>query len=180
VGGNPQSVVRAGRLGLPLAVAIIGGAPARFAPLVELYREAASRAGHDPATLPVSINSQAYVGDDPKQAADDYYRAYADVMTQRGRERGCPPMTRAQYDAVIGPQGALLVGNAEQVIEKILYEYEIFQHDRFLAQISMGALPHRKAMRAIELLGTEVAPIVRKEIASRRAEEAGTVAAGVA
>jgi len=170
VGGTPQSVVRAALLGLPLAVAIIGGAPERFAPLVELYRDAAREGGHDPATLPVSINSHAYVADTSQRAADEFFPAYAAMMTRIGRERGWPPMTRPQFDQLRSPRGALVVGSPQEVAEKILFQHELFGHDRFLAQMSVGTLPHAQALRAIELLGTEVAPVVRDEVARRAAE----------
>jgi probable LLM family oxidoreductase len=170
VGGTPQSVVRAALLGLPLAVAIIGGAPERFAPLVDLYRDAAREGGHDPATLPVSINSHAYVADSSQRAADEFFPAYAAMMTRIGRERGWPPMTRPQFDQLRSPRGALVVGDPQEVAEKILFQHELFGHDRFLAQMSVGTLPHAQAMRAIELLGTQVAPVVRAEVARRAAE----------
>jgi probable LLM family oxidoreductase len=169
VGGTPQSIVRAARLGLPLAVAIIGGAPERFVPLVDLYRDVARESGHDPAGLPVGINSHAYVADTSQRAADEYFPAYAAMMTRIGRERGWPPMTRPQFDQLRSPRGALVVGSPQEVAEKILFQHELFGHDRFLAQMSVGTLPHSQAMRAIELLGTEVAPIVRAELARRRA-----------
>jgi probable LLM family oxidoreductase len=169
VGGTPQSVVRAARLGLPLAVAIIGGAPERFAPLVELYRDAAREAGHSPATLPVGINSHAYVAETSERAADEYFPAYAAMMTRIGRERGWPPMTRPQFDQLRSPHGALVVGSPQEVAEKILFQHELFGHERFLAQMSVGTLPHARALRSIELFGTEVAPIVRAELARRRA-----------
>ncbi len=164
VGGTPRSVVRAGTLGLPLALAIIGGQPERFAPLVELYREAAARAGHDPANLPVSINSHAFLASDSMQAADDFFPSYAETMTRIGRERGWPPTTRQQYDAMRSPSGALLVGSPDEVVEKILFQHGLFRHQRFLAQLTVGTMPHAKVMAAIELLGTQVAPQVRREI----------------
>jgi probable LLM family oxidoreductase len=167
VGGTPQSVVRAGVLGLPLAVAIIGGAPERFAPLVDLYRDAARQAGRDPAALPVGINSHGFVAPTSQDAADRYFPAYAAMMTRIGRERGWPSMTRAQFDALREPRGALVVGSPQEVTEKILLQYEIFGHQRFLAQLSVGDLAHRDVLRAIELLGTEVAPAVREEVARR-------------
>ena len=167
VGGTPQSVVRAGTLGLPLALAIIGGEPERFGPLVELYREAGRRAGHDPATLKVGINSHAFLADTSREAADAFYPSYAEVMTRIGRERGWPPTTRAQFDASRSPRGALLVGSPQEVIDKILFEHQIFHHDRFLAQLTVGVMPHDKVMRAIELLGTVVAPAVREAVARR-------------
>jgi probable LLM family oxidoreductase len=164
VGGSPQSVARAGALGLPLALAIIGGAPEQFAPLIELYRESGKRAGHDPATLRVGINSHAFVGDTAEAAANVFYPPYAEVMTRIGGERGWPPTNRRQFDASISPRGALLVGSPQQVIDKILFEHELFKHDRFLAQMSLGAMPHDKVLRAIELFGTRVAPEVRRAL----------------
>lgn len=169
VGGTPQSVVRAALLGLPLAVAIIGGQPERFAPLARLYREAASQAGHDPARLPISINSHTYVAETSRRASDEYFPDYAAMMNRIGRERGWAPMGRAQFEAGRSPRGALVVGSPEEVVEKILFEHELFDHRRFMAQISVGTLPHDKVMRAIELFGTEVAPAVRKELARRSA-----------
>ncbi|HEX6250423.1 MAG TPA: LLM class flavin-dependent oxidoreductase [Gemmatimonadaceae bacterium] len=166
VGGTPQSVVRAATLALPLALAIIGGAPDRFVPLIELYREAAARAGHDPKQLPVGINSHGFIADSSRQAADDAFPPYAEVMTRIGRERGWPPATRQRFDAERSRRGALLVGSAQEVTEKILYEYELFRNQRFLIQLSVGTMPHRKVMRAIELLGTEVAPVIRRETES--------------
>jgi probable LLM family oxidoreductase len=164
VGGTPQSVVRAATHGLPMALAIIGGAPERFAPLVELYREAATHAHHDPSRLPVSINSHAYVADTSQQAHDEFFPQYAAVMTRIGRERGWGAMTRQQFEALCGPRGALLVGSPTEVIEKILWEHQLFGHQRFLAQMDVGGVPHRQIMRAIELLGTVVAPAVRKAL----------------
>ncbi|MEX2237846.1 MAG: LLM class flavin-dependent oxidoreductase [Dehalococcoidia bacterium] len=169
VGGNQMSVVRAAILGLPLAVAIIGGTPDRFAPMVELYREAARQAGHDPAGLPVGINSLGYIADSTEQAAEEYYPSYAMLMTQIGRERGWGPMTHPQFDALRSPAGALVLGSPEEVTAKILYEHELFQHQRFLLQISAGTMPHDRVMRAIELLGKEVAPAVRAEVQRRTA-----------
>lgn len=162
VGGTPQSFVRAGLLNLPLAVGIIGGSPEQFVPLVELYRESAIRAGHDPKQLSVGINSHAYVAETSQRAADEFFPSYAGMMTRIGRERGWSPMTRTQFNQLTSQRGALVVGSPQQVIEKILFEHEIFGHQRFLAQISVGTMPHDQVMRAIELLGTEVAPAVRK------------------
>jgi probable LLM family oxidoreductase len=177
VGGTPQSVVRAALLGLPLAIAIIGGQPERFAPLPRLYREAASQAAHDPARLPISINSHTYVAETTRQAGDDYFPTYAAMMNRIGRERGWSTMTREQFEAGRSPRGALVVGSPEVVVEKILFEHELFGHQRFMAQISVGTLPHEKVMRAIELFGTEVAPAVRKEIECRSNASAGGSAA---
>ena len=169
VGGHPESVVRAGRLGLPLALAIIGGQPRRFVPLIDLYREAGRRAGHDPATLRVSINSHGLIEESSQRAADDAYAAYSYVMAKIGRERGWPPPSRAQFDAERGPLGANLIGTPEEVTAKILYEHELFGLDRFLIQMSVGTLPHEKVLRSIELFGTKVAPIVRREVERRGA-----------
>ncbi|CAN5250757.1 LLM class flavin-dependent oxidoreductase [soil metagenome] len=166
VGGTPESVVRAGTLGLPLALAIIGGEPERFAPLVELYREAARRAGHDPEKLPVGINSHGYVADTSQQAADEAFPPFAEAMTRIGRERGWPPTSRAQFDAGRTLRGALFVGSPDEVVEKVLFQHQFFRHDRFLIQFSVGALPHSGLMRSIELFGTRVAPAVRKALSA--------------
>jgi probable LLM family oxidoreductase len=177
VGGTPQSVVRAALLGLPLAIAIIGGQPERFAPLARLYREAAERGGYDPARLPISINSHAYVAETPRRASDEHFPAYAAMMNRIGRERGWPAMTREQFEAGRSPRGALVVGSPEEVAEKILSQHELFGHERFMAQISVGAMSHDKVMRAIELFGTEVAPVVRKGLERQTAASAGGPAA---
>ncbi|HMI56824.1 MAG TPA: LLM class flavin-dependent oxidoreductase, partial [Gemmatimonadaceae bacterium] len=164
VGGTPQSVVRAAALGLPMALAIIGGEPARFKPMVDLYREAAKRAGHDPATLPISINSHGYIADTSRQASDEAYPPYFDVMGRIGRERGWSPPTRAKFESERSQHGALLVGDPQEVIDKILWEHELFAHQRFLMQMSVGTMPHDKIMHSIELLGDVVAPAVRKAL----------------
>src|SRR4051812_22643417 len=165
VGGSPQSVIRAGVLGLPLTVAIIGGQPERFAPLVELYREAAREAGHDPAALPVAINTHAFVGDD--EAA---FRApYLQMMNRIGRERGWPPSGVREYAALKDPRGALAAGSPDEVAEKLLYEHELFGHQRYIAQMSVGAVDHADVLRSMELFGTKVAPVVREEVARREA-----------
>jgi len=174
VGGNPQSVVRAAVLGLPLAVAIIGGLPERFRPLVELYRRAWAEAGHDPAAARVSINSHGYLADDGRRARDAWYPAYKVTMDRLGRERGWPPSTREQYEASTTLRGANHVGSPDEIVEKILFQHELFGHDRFLLQISVGTLPHADVMRAIELLGTAVAPRVRAELARRAPAPAST------
>ena len=163
VGGTPRSVSRAAGLGLPLALAIIGGAPRQFAPLIAFYREAARRAGHDPAP-PVGINSHAYIADSSERAADEFFPSYAAAMSRIGRERGWPPVTRAQFEASREPEGALLVGSVEQVVEKILFEHELFGHQRFLAQMTVGSMPHAATMRSIELFGSRVAPAVRQAL----------------
>jgi probable LLM family oxidoreductase len=175
VGGNPPSAIRAATLDLPMALAIIGGAPERFAPLVDLYREAARQAGNDAAMLPVSINSHTYVADSSERAAEEFFPSYSAMMTRIGRERGWSPMTREQFDMLRSPRGALVVGSPQDVIEKILFQHEIFGHQRFLAQMSVGHMPHEQVMRAIELLGTEVAPAVRREVARRSATAAASI-----
>ncbi|MBZ9856248.1 LLM class flavin-dependent oxidoreductase [Mesorhizobium sp. CA13] len=166
IGGTPQSAARAGALGLPLALAIIGGEPARFAPLFDLYREAARRAGVDPKGLATSINVHGFIAETTEKAADDFYGPQAEVMNRIGRERGWGPTSRAHFDQSRGPSGALFVGNPEQVAEKIVAQHKIFGNDRFLLQMAIGIMPHAKVMNAIELYGTRVAPIVRKETAN--------------
>jgi probable LLM family oxidoreductase len=158
VGGTPASVVRAGTLGLPLILAIIGGQPERFVPLIELYRQAAARAGHH--ELPVAINTHAFVGDDRR----DFAPHYMAMMGRIGRERGWPPMTSQQYMALRSPRGALATGSPEEVAEKILFEHELFGHQRYLAQMAAGEVEHGAVMRSIERFGTEVAPLVRSEL----------------
>jgi probable LLM family oxidoreductase len=169
VGGTPASVARAGFLGLPLAIGIIGGEPARFAPLVHLYREAAREGGHDPAALPVGINSHTYVAETSERAADEFFPAYSAMMTRIGRERGWPPMTRAQFEHGRAPGGHLLVGSPQEVADKIVAQHALFGHARFLAQMSLGTLPHEHALRSTELLGTEVSPRVREALARQAA-----------
>jgi probable LLM family oxidoreductase len=165
VGGTPESAIRAGALGLPMALAIIGGLPERFAPFAELHRRAAAEAGHP--RLPLSINSHGFIADDARQAADDFFPPLKSMMDKIGRERGWSPLARADYEAMLDIRGALFVGNPEQVAEKLLFQHEIFEHDRFMIQFTVGALPHDKVMRSIELFGTEVAPLVRAELARR-------------
>lgn len=164
VGGTPGSVIRAGKLGLPIAFAIIGGDPRQFAPLVQLYLDTGEAAGFTRDQLKVSINSHAFVADTSQAAADTYYGPYAYVMSKIGQERGWPPMNRAQFERMRAPGGSLLVGDPQEVIDKILYEHELFGHDRFLAQMEVGTMPHKELMRAIELLGTKVAPAIHKAL----------------
>jgi probable LLM family oxidoreductase len=169
VGGSPESVVRAGTLGLPLTLAIIGGAPARFTGLVDLYREAWDRAGHDPADARVAINTHAFVGETSSKADAAFAASYLAVMNRIGRERGWPPSGRQEYEALRSPQGALAVGSPEQVAEKILLEHELFANQRYIGQMSVGAVAHDDVLRSMELFGTEVAPLVRDEVARREA-----------
>ncbi len=168
VGGNPPSVVRAARHALPLAVAIIGGLPERFAPLVSLYRQTAAKAGHDVASLPVSINSHTYVAETTEQARTEFFGPYTAMMNKIGRERGWPPITRAQFEALCSLRGALMVGSPQDVIEKIRFQHSLFGHQRFLAQMSIGNLAHEQVLRSTELLATEVAPVVREQLAAAR------------
>lgn len=168
VGGTPASVIRAGTLGVPMALAIIGGTPHQFASLVQLYRDTYKKAGHDMSKLQLGINSHVYVADDSRQAADEFYPTYAEVMGRLGKERGWPPTNRQQYEASRSSHGALLVGSPQQVIDKILYEYELFHNTRFLAQMSVGTLPHHQMMHSIELFGNKVAPEVRKHVQRKK------------
>ena len=163
VGGTPESVIRAASLGLPMALAIIGGNPAHFLPLVELYRNTAKSTGHE--NLPLAVHSHGYISEDSQKAADEFFPPYAYVMSKIGRERGWPPTTRPQFEAGRSRQGSLLVGSPQQVIDKILYEKELFGLDRFLLHVSVGTLPHAQVMHSIELFGTQVAPVIRKEAA---------------
>jgi probable LLM family oxidoreductase len=167
VGGTPDSVVRAASRGLPMALAIIGGLPEQFAPFVNLYRQVAAEYNHDPAVLPVSINSHGFIADTRQQAIDESFPAVQTVMNKIGRERGWSPMRREQYAASAALRGANFVGSPDDIIEKILFQHSIFNHQRLLLQLSVGTLPHDKLMHAIELLGTKVAPVVREEIARR-------------
>lgn len=169
VGGSPQSVVRAGTLGLPLTVAIIGGQPERFVPLVDLYRQAVEAAGHDPAQAKVAINTHAFVGATSAEADSAFAASYLAMMNRIGRERGWPPSGQAEYEALRSPRGALAVGSPEEVAEKILFEHELFGHQRYMGQMSVGAVAHKDVLRSMELFGTEVAPVVRAEVARREA-----------
>jgi probable LLM family oxidoreductase len=166
VGGTPKSFARAGALGLPLAVAIIGGEPHRFRPLIDLYREAGRRAGHAPEQLTIGVHAIGFLADTTAQAADDLFPAYAYTFSRIGKERGWPPVTRAQFDATRGPRGALLVGGPEEIAEKILSINDVLGGiSRISIQLTPGTLPHAKVMHAVELLGARVAPMVRKEAA---------------
>ena len=166
VGGTPQSVARAGYLGLPLALAIIGGEPHRFAPLFKLYRQSAERAGHDAAALPTSINVHGYVAETSQAAGDEWYGPQAEVMNRIGRERGWGPTNRAHFEAARSPRGAAFVGSPAEVVDKILANHALFKFDRFLIQMAIGLMPHHQIMKAIELFGTKVAPEVRKAVAA--------------
>lgn len=169
IGGTPESIARAATLKLPMALAIIGGAPARFAPHVNYYRELALSAGLHPQKIQVGINSHTFIGDTSQKAEDDFYPSYAETMSRIGQERGWQPMSRDHFEEMTSNQGSLLVGSPEQVIEKILYEHSLFGHTRFLAQMTVGPIEHSKVMRSIELFGTKVAPVVRKELQNKSA-----------
>ena len=171
VGGTPESAARAGALGLPMALAIIGGMPERFASFAEIHRQSAREAGFDPPP-PLSINSLGFVGDTSQDAADMVYPSFKKAMDRIGRERGWPPLERPTFDAGRTLRGANFIGSPEEVVEKILFQHEIFRHRRFLVQFSVGTVPHDKVMRSIELFGTEVAPAVRKALAGTSAPSA--------
>lgn len=170
VGGTPASFLRAGMLGLPLMVAIIGGEPHRFRPLIDLYREAGVRSGHKPDQLKLGLHMIGFLGDTTKEAADVFFPGYAHTFTEIGKERGWPPTTRAQFDALRGPKGALLIGDVDTVTKKILYVNEALGGiSRLTFQMGVSTLPHAKMLRAIELLGTGVAPAVRKQLTTASA-----------
>lgn len=164
VGGTPESVIRAASKGLPMALAIIGGMPERFMPFSELYKHTYIESGHDREKLQLAVHSHGFIDDDSQKAADDFFGPYAGMMSQIGRERGWPPMSREQYEGMRAPRGSLLVGSPQQVVDKMLMEHEMFGLTRFLMHLSVGTMPHKQLMHAIELLGTKVAPAVRKAI----------------
>ena len=166
VGGTPESAVRAAERNLPMALAIIGGMPERFAPFAQIFRQAAQAHGYNP---PLSINSHGFIADTRQQAIEESFPAVKTVMDKIGRERGWSPMRRDQYEASAEVRGANFVGAPDDIIEKILFQHQIFGHQRMLLQLSVGTMPHDKVMHAIELFGTKVAPVVREEIARRTA-----------
>jgi len=163
-GGTPASAVRAATLGLPLMLAIIGGSPAQFVPFINLYRDTAKGLGRDMDTLQIGVNNHVYIGEDSQKASDDFYPYYAAMMNRVGQDRGWPPLSRQQFEQGRSPGGALMVGSVQQVIDKILYEHELFGNTRFLAQGSLGQVPHHMTMKSIELFGTQVAPAIRKAL----------------
>ena len=164
VGGTPESAVRAGKLGLPLALAIIGGMPEQFVPFINLYKESWNKHQSIDKPLQLSINSHVYISDNSQKAGDEFFPSYAGVMSRIGKERGWPPLSRAQFDYSRSPRGSLLVGSPEEVTDKILYEHELFGHTRFLAQMSLGNMEHKKIMNSIELYASKVVPAVRKAL----------------
>jgi probable LLM family oxidoreductase len=173
VGGTPSSFVRAGKLGLPLMVAIIGGEPARFRPLIDLYRETGRRSGHNPKQLHVGLHSIGFLGETTEAAADEFFPGYAHTFTEIGKERGWSPTTRAHFDAQRGPTGALMIGDAETVAKKILYVNEALGGiSRLTFQMGVSTVSHAAMMRSIEILGTRVAPLVREGL-TRAGSKAG-------
>ena len=166
VGGTPESAVRAGKLGIPMALAIIGGEPARFAPFAQLFRRSAAAASHDPLPA-LSINSHGFIADSADDAAEIAFPPMKLMMDRIGRERGWPPMTREQFEASRTLEGSSFVGSPDEVVAKILYQHKIFEHDRFLIQFTIGSIPHEQVLRSIELFGTVVAPAVRDALASK-------------
>jgi probable LLM family oxidoreductase len=167
VGGTPESVVRAASLGFPLALAIIGGMPERFAPLFELYRRTSREYGFQSEQIPLSLNSHGFIADDAQEAVDAYYPGAIVMRNKIGRERGWPPTTQERLEQQRVLRGSDFVGTPDEIIEKILFQHEIFSHQRFLMYIGNSAIEHEKIMHAIELFGTKVAPVVREEIARR-------------
>lgn len=164
VGGTPESAERAGRLNLPMMVALLGGAPRQFVPLIKIYREAASAAGHDVSKLQLGVSSQFYVADASGQAVEEFYPSFEVLMNRVGRERGWSPMNKAHFEQ-LRSSGPLMVGSPQEVTEKILAQHELFGNTRFLAQLVTGFTPHKQVLKAIEIYGTVVAPAVRKALA---------------
>lgn len=164
VGGTPGSAARAGDLGLPMALGIIGGEPARFAPLAVLFRERWMEAGHDPAACRLSINAHGWVADDGARAREEAWPPYRDTMGRIGRERGWPPPSRERFEAECGPRGALLVGSPDEVADKLIAQHALFDYDRYLIQLTVGTMPHDRVVHSIGLLGNEVAPRVRDAV----------------
>lgn len=167
VGGTQSSVVRAAQLGIPMAIAIIGGSPAQFVPLVNLYRDISKASGHDGSKVQLSINSHSFIADTEDEASEIFYPSYSRSMNKLGEERGWAPFSKMQFNQSISKHSALLVGSPQQVIDKILYEHELFGYTRFLAQMDVGGVPHKHLMRSIELFGTVVAPAVRKALTNQ-------------
>ena len=166
VGGTPESAARAGALGLPMALAIIGGRAERFVSFAEIHRRAAIEAGHVPPP-PLSINSHGFVADTSQEASDIAFPGHETMMNRIGRERGWPPLQRQDFEASRTLHGASFVGSPQALVEKILFQHELFGHERFLIQFSVGSVPHAQLLHSIELFGTEVAPAVRKAIPSQ-------------
>lgn len=164
VGGTPESVVRAARLGLPVIFAIIGGNPAQFQPLFQYYRKLYEEYGHDMSRFEVGVHMHSFFGDDSKQTADAYYPVYAAQMNRVGSSRGWPPFSRQQYDFGCGPQGAYIIGDVNESVEKILKMHEMFNLTRFSAHMDVGGPSHASLMKSIEIFGTKIAPKVREAL----------------
>ena len=164
-GGTPASAVRAAKLNIPLMLAIIGGMPEQFVRFINLYKDSCKELGRSKQEIQLGVNNHFYVGEDSEIAAKEFYPFYATMMDRVGRERGWQPLTRPQFDYLREPRGALMVGSVQQVVDKILYEHEIFGNTRFLAQASVGTVPHNKILKSIELFGTKVVPEVRRALA---------------
>ena len=165
VGGTPASVARAGRLGLPLTIAILGGAPAQYVAFTDLYRQTYRDAGHDEAQMQIAINCHFHLAETSRQAAEEFFPPYSKLMNRIGRERGWSPMSRQQFEYLRGPQGPLLVGSASEIIDKLLYQKQLFGNTRFLAQLVIEGISHESVLRSIDLFGKEVAPAVRAALA---------------
>ena len=163
-GGTPASAVRAAKLQLPLMLAIIGGMPRQFTPFINLYKKSWLENGHNAEDLQVGINNHMFIGEDGEKAADDFFPYYAQMMDRVGRSRGWQPMTREQFDFMQAPEGSLMVGSVEQVIEKMIYEYELFGFTRFFAQASLGFVPHEMTIKSIELFAKQVVPEVKRRL----------------
>ena len=162
VGGTPESVIRAGRLGLPLIIAIIGGYPRQFKPLVQLYKDEYEKSGHDISKMEIGIHSHSFVAEESQAAADGLYPYYARQMSKIGMERGWPPYSRQQFEAGRTKEGALFVGSPNEIVDKISYMHELFGITRFVAHIDVGGAPHKDLMKTIELYGKEIAPRLKK------------------
>lgn len=165
VGGTPESAVRAGRLGTGMALAILGGDPIRFKPLVDLYRQAGAKAGHSPEKLSVGVTGHTYISKDSQQAKDEFYPYYSNYWSYVNRQRGMGTrISRSDFEHMASPETALFVGSPQQIIEKILTQYELYGHQRFVAQLDIGGQPFSTVVKGLELLATEVAPVIRREI----------------
>lgn len=163
-GGTPASAIRAATLGMPLMLAIIGGMPQQFVPFIELYKETSRKIGRDMNSLQYGVNNHMFVGEDSQVAADQFFPHYAAMMNRIGRDRGWSPLSREQYDYLRSPKSALMVGSVQQIVDKILYEHELFGMTRFMAQASVGTVPHHMVMRSIELFGSNVIPQVKRAL----------------
>jgi len=164
IGGTPASAVRAGKLGLPLTIAILGGAPERYVPFAELYRESAQQAGHNAAQLPLCLNCHFHVAETAQQAANEFFPPYATLMNRIGRERGWSPMDRRHFDFLCGPEGPLFVGTPDHISQKLLNLHSLFDNTRFLAQLVLEGIEPESVRRSVELFGTQVAPAVRAKL----------------